>query len=315
MHFKIATRNSNLGKAQAKLVGQELEKNNNTYEIVPVDIEDISQDKSKKKSSCLYQACGKGLFVNKIHEAVKTKQADIAVFSVKDVPNEKDSSSDFVMPAVLKRNSHRDVVITRKNDTFLMLEKGSKVGVTSVRRASQLTTNFPYFKVVDLVGDVDDRIAKLDNKEVDAVILSKADVKLLGLDDRIDEVLESDIMMPALGQGIISVECLKDNPEVIKELEKINHQETMDCLLVEREIANYLDCNCYSPIAGYCEYSAGGSLRVVALVSSLDGSKIIRSRMKEKDIEPKILGKRVAKHLLEQGAEEIINSVKKDCKI
>jgi hydroxymethylbilane synthase len=303
MHFKIATRKSKLAQIQANAVGAKLEEIGHTYELVLI----ISTgDKSQKTNGDLSKDGGKGAFIKEVQEAVARGEADIAVHSMKDVPSDFERPEGFVIPAVLERENHRDVVITRKNDTFLMLEKGAKIGTSSIRRASQLRATFPYLDVVHFRGNVDSRLEKLDNGDVDAIILAQAGISRLGLDARIDEVLESDIMMPAFGQGIIGIECKADAADIIAELKKINHEETFTCLTVERAITNGLKGNCHTPMAGYCEYSAGGSLRVVALVSSKDGSEIIRSRFKEKNTDPAALGEKVAKDLISQGADELI---------
>jgi hydroxymethylbilane synthase len=308
MHFRIATRKSKLAQIQANLVGDRLTKEGNTYELVLLT---STGDKSQKTNGDLSKDGGKGAFVKEIQDAVAKGEADIAVHSMKDVPSDFERPEGFVIPAVLERENHRDVIITRKGETFLMLENGSKIGTSSVRRGSQIRANFPYLEVVHYRGNVDSRIEKLDNGIVDAIILAQAGVERMGLMDRVDEVLESDVMMPAFGQGIIGIECKADAKDVIAELKKINHQETFDCLTVERSITNALHGNCHTPMAGYCEFSAGGSLRVVALVSSEDGQKVIRSRFKEKDISPKELGEKVAKDLLEQGAKELIDACRK----
>jgi hydroxymethylbilane synthase len=308
MHFRIATRKSKLAQIQANLVGDRLTKEGNTYELVLLT---STGDKSQKTNGDLSKDGGKGAFVKEIQDAVAKGEADIAVHSMKDVPSDFERPEGFVIPAVLERENHRDVIITRKGETFLMLENGSKIGTSSVRRGSQIRANFPYLEVVHYRGNVDSRIEKLDNGIVDAIILAQAGVERMGLMDRVDEVLESDVMMPAFGQGIIGIECKADAEDVIAELKKINHQETFDCLTVERSITNALHGNCHTPMAGYCEFSAGGSLRVVALVSSEDGQKVIRSRFKEKGISPKELGEKVAKDLLEQGAKELIDACRK----
>lgn len=303
MHFRIATRKSKLAQIQANMVGAKLEEQGHTYELVLIV---STGDKSQKTNGDLSKDGGKGAFIKEVEEAVAKGQADIAVHSMKDVPSDFDRPEGFVIPAVLERNNHRDVVITRKGETFLMLEKGAKIGTSSVRRASQIKANFPYLEVVHFRGNVDTRIEKLDNGEVDAIILAQAGVELMGLMNRVDEVLESDVMMPAFGQGIIGIECKADAKDIIEELKKINHEDTFKCLTVERSITNALHGDCHTPMAGYAEYSAGGSLRVVALVSSKNGDKVIRSRFKEKSIDPKLLGQRVAKDLLSQGAEKLI---------
>lgn len=305
MHFRIATRKSKLAQFQANLVGSKLEAIGHTYELVLI----ISTgDKSQKSNGDLSKDGGKGAFIKEVQEAVDRGDADIAVHSMKDVPSDFERPEGFAIPAVLERENHRDVIITRKNDTFLMLEEGSKIGTSSIRRASQIRANFPYLDVVHYRGNVDSRIQKLDEGVVDAIILAKAGIDRLGLEDRIDEVLESDVMMPAFGQGIIGVECISDADDIIAELKKINHEETFNCLAVERAITNGLQGNCHTPMAGYCEYSAGGSLRVVALVSSKDGQDVIRSRYKEKDVDPVVLGQKVAKDLIRQGAAELIKA-------
>jgi hydroxymethylbilane synthase len=303
MHFRIATRQSKLAQVQANQVGKKLEALGNTYELVLLT---STGDMSQKTNGDLAKDGGKGAFIKEIQEAVANGSADIAVHSMKDVPSDFERPTGFTIPAVLERENHRDVIITRKGDTFLMLPKGSKIGTSSVRRASQIRANFPYLEVVHYRGNVDSRIAKLDDGIVDAIILAQAGIDRLKLSARIDEVLESDVMMPAFGQGIIGIECKDDAVEIIEELKKINHKETFICLTVERAITNALGGNCHTPMAGYCEYSAGGSLRVVALVSSLDGKQVIRSRFKEDDINPKKLGEKVAKDLLSQGAKDLI---------
>jgi hydroxymethylbilane synthase len=308
MHFRIATRKSKLAQIQANLVGDRLSQIGHTYELVLLV---STGDKSQKTNGDLSKDGGKGAFIKEIQEAVAKGEADIAVHSMKDVPSDFERPEGFVIPAVLERENHRDVIITRKGETFLMLESGSKIGTSSVRRASQIRANFPYLDVVHYRGNVDSRIEKLDNGIVDAIILAQAGVERMGLMDRVDEVLESDVMMPAFGQGIIGVECKADAQDIIEELKKINHQETFDCLEVERAITNGLHGNCHTPMAGYCEFSAGGSLRVVALVSSEDGQTVIRSRFKEKDISPRELGEKVARDLLEQGAKELIDACRK----
>ena len=305
MHFRIATRKSKLAQIQANQVGKRLEGIGHTYELVLIV---STGDKSQKTNGDLSKDGGKGAFIKEVQEAVANGQADIAVHSMKDVPSDFERPEGFIIPAVLERENHRDVIITRKGDTFLMLESGAKIGTSSVRRASQIRANFPYLNVVHFRGNVDSRIEKLDNKEVDAIILAQAGIERLGLMSRVDEVLESDVMMPAFGQGIIGIECAADAKEIITELEKINHKETFDCLTVERAITNALHGNCHTPMAGYAEFSAGGSLRVVALVSSEDGQKVIRSRFKEKGVDPKTLGEKVAKDLLSQGAKELIEA-------
>jgi len=299
--IKIATRKSRMAQTQSRLVGEALVKAY-SYELVLIT---STGDKSQAWHGDLSKDGGKGAFTKEIEEAVLAGEADIAVHSMKDVPTDIEHP-DLVFSAMLPRGDKRDVAVCRKGQTFERLKPGAKVGTSSVRRKAQLRKLFPYLDVVHFRGNVDSRIEKLDNGEVDALMLSKAGMDMLGLQERITTVFEPDLVMPCAQQGAVGAQCRKDNVEVIKMLEAISHHDTMVCIEAERALLRKLEGNCFSPIAGYCEVTKGGNLRMLAMVASLDGSQVIRSRVKLEGQEPIALGTAVAQDLLDQGAAALI---------
>lgn len=299
MHFRIATDDNRVAISQAQVVASKLEELGHTSELV-----EIATGRASKLVSYFYGY--EKITLRKLQDALLKSKADIAVYAMKDVIYNYNTISGFTFPAFLKRENHREVVITRKGDDFLTLEPGTKIGVSSVRKGAQIKLAFPYMEPEYFNGTVASKLEKLDKKQVDAVVLSQLDTDLLNLGDRVGVVLESDVIMPAFGQGMIGIQCKKEAKEIIEEIQKLNDKPTQECFEVEQSILESLECKSQSPVAGYCEHSLGGSLRVVAMISSKNGDKVFRSRCKEKGISPKALGKRVAEDLLSQGAKELI---------
>lgn len=300
MHFRVATNDNRVGVAQAEQVISKLESLGHSCELIKIQNAGASKIKSHFYGE-------EKVLVQKLQDTVLKNKADIAVYAMKDVIyNQTDISDKVIFPAVLKRESHREVVITRDGEDFLTLKEGAKIGVSSERKSSQLKTSFPYLEMEFISGNTDNKLAKLEEGKVDGIVLSEADTLLLNMQNKVGVVFESDVIMPAFGQGIIGVLCKKDNEEVVNEISKLNDENTKDCFEVEKSVVEYLKVGGQAPVAGYCEYSLGGSLRVVGLVSSKDGKTVIRARKKEKNVSPKILGQHFAEDLQEQGATKLI---------
>ena len=296
--FRIATRESNLALAQANQVGKALVAADPevSYELVKL------KTTGDKFLGDLNKVGGKGVFTKEIEEALLDGRADIAMHSMKDVPAVM--HEDLIIPAILKRDDIRDVVVGLG---LSELEAGQKVGTSSSRRGSQIKATFPDLEIVPFRGNVETRIAKLNKGEADAILLAKAGLDRLGLQDKIKEVLEPDIMMPALGQGAVGIQCRKDDKETLEFLKKVNDRDTLVCLTAERELVKVLEADCHSPIAGFCEVTKGGNLRFMAMVVSPDGKVVLRARHKMGYDEAHELGKTVAEDLLDQGAAKYIN--------
>lgn len=301
-HLRIATRASALAQVQARRVGDALAEKNPglTYDLHFVTTT------GDKFMGDLSKVGGKGAFVKEIEDALLKQEADIAVHSMKDVPGELPAG--LHIPAMLARNDLRDVIVCRTGETFLQLPHGARIGTSSLRRAAQLRSAFPYLTVVPLRGNVDSRLKKLDAREVDALVLAKAGLELLGAHARISDVLEPDMMCPAVGQGAIGVECRQNDAATNALLATISDADTVTCVNAERELLRTLGGSCHTPIAGFCQVTKGGNLRLIALVASLDGRTVLRARHKMTRDEAVVLGRAAGDDLLAQGAADIIRA-------
>lgn len=301
--FKIGTRNSRLALAQTQQVIDALEKVNPGIQTEIIEITTTGD----KFLGDLSKVGGKGVFVKEIEDALLSGKIDMAMHSMKDVPN--DLPEGLVIPAMLERDDIRDVVVCREGETFEGLKTGAKVGTSSLRRASQILRNFPHVEVVPLRGNIDTRLRKMENGDVDAAVLAKAGLDRMGWNGRINVVFEPDMMLPAVGQGALGVECRADDEETLAVLAKVNHADTFTCVTAERAMSARLGGNCHTPVAGYCEVTKGGSLRLIGHVTSPDGKTLVRSRQKMPYDDPQAVGEAAAQELLDQGAKQIIDEI------
>jgi hydroxymethylbilane synthase len=303
--LKLGTRRSKLALVQARLVKERIE---STLDDIQVEIIEFvtTGDKSQAWGNQA-KLSGKGDFTKEIEDALLDKSIDLAAHSMKDVPIHMPKG--LVIKAVLERHDPRDVYISNNYD-FEMLPEGSAVGTGAIRRVSQLKNMFPNLDVKPIRGNVETRIQKMKDGEFDAIILAKAGLDLLGLEKEIHTVFEPDLMLPALAQGIVGVECREDDETACEALAAINHAETWACVTAERSLLEKLGGDCKTPVAGYCQATAGGNLRLIAMVSSCDGQTVYRSREKMPDDSAYALGQHVADILIEQGADKVIAECK-----
>lgn len=302
--LKIGTRSSKLALAQTELVIKAIESLN-----LDISFEIIEYTTTGDKFlGDLSKVGGKGVFVKELEDAMLNGSIDIAMHSMKDVPNVLPKG--LTIASILPRGDIRDVVVCAEGKDFESLKEGSKIGTSSIRRASQLRRNFPHLEVLPVRGNIHTRLAKLTTGEFDALVLAKAGLDRVDLSHKISLVFEPDMMLPAVGQGAVGIECKGNDKELLDLLQKVNCTDTETCIKAEREMSLLLGGNCQTPIAGYCEVTKGGSLRFIAHVTSPDGSQIIRARDKMPYDNPENLGKKIAEELLNQGAEEIIKNLK-----
>ena len=303
--FKIVTRKSKLALIQVNLVIDALKAKNPDFECEIIEV--LSQGCYDRFKGDIKELGGKGVFVKDLEKALLAEEADFAVHSMKDVPTDEDMPAGLEIPSVLKRADIRDVIVCREGDSLVSLKEGSVIGTSSVRRSSQVYANFPHLKTAPIRGNVDTRLQKLKNGEVDAIMLAKAGMDRLGLTDRITEVMEPDMIVPACSQGIVGIQCRSSDSETKALLESINHKETFICLEAERAMLEKLGGDCNTPVGGHCEITKGGNLRLLAMVAAPDGSKIVRSRIKMSINNPIAVGHAAADELLEQGAMDLIS--------
>ncbi|MEC9291978.1 MAG: hydroxymethylbilane synthase [Pseudomonadota bacterium] len=303
--LKLGTRRSKLALVQANLVKKHIE--DACHDIQVEIVEFVTTGDRSQAWGNRAKLSGKGDFTKEIEDALLDKSIDLAAHSMKDVPVHLPEGLEI--KAVLPRHDPRDVYISNKYD-FEKLPAKAAVGTGAIRRVSQLKNMFPDLNIQPIRGNVETRIQKMKDGEFDAIILAKAGLDLLGLQKEIHTVFEPDLMLPALAQGIVGVECRSDDDVALEALSAINHAETWACVTAERSLLEKLGGDCKTPVAGYCQATAGGNLRLIAMVSSMDGQTVFRAREKMPVEDPYTLGQHVADVLIEQGADKVIAECK-----
>jgi len=305
----IGTRGSKLALWQAEWVKSEIQHLHSEIEISLIKIKttgDMILDVPLAKIG------GKGLFVKEIEEAILRHKVDMAVHSMKDVPTELPEG--LHLAAICRREDPRDALITKvqssefKVQSYKDLPHGATVGTSSLRRLCQLRNIRRDLKIVQLRGNLDTRIRKLDEGQFDAIIVDVAGVKRLGLAYRITEILEPEICLPAIGQGAIGIECRVNDKVINTILGDLNHQETSISVRAERALLRRLGGGCQVPIAAYARIK-DGMVIMDGLVGSITGERVIKGHVEGKLEDHERLGTNLAEDLLSRGAKEILAEV------
>lgn len=299
----IASRESALAMWQAEHIRERLQA---LYPECHVSILGMTTQGDQILDKTLSKIGGKGLFIKELEQALADGRADLAVHSIKDVPMELPEG--FTLAAIGKRASPFDALVSNRFERLEELPDGAIVGTSSLRREAQLRARFPKLDIRPLRGNVQTRLAKLDNGEYDAIILAAAGLQRLGLDDRIRCILPAHESLPAAGQGALGIEIASHRTELLEVLKPLNHSVTHACVTAERALAHALGGSCQVPLAAYCT-EADGLLTLRGLVGHPDGSVIIEAQAQAPSAYADALGRAVAKQLAEQGAEEVIKAV------
>ena len=298
----IASRESRLALWQAEFVQKTIK----SYSKQPVDILGMTTKGDRILDQSLSKIGGKGLFVKELESALLDKTAHLAVHSLKDVPMEL--SESFSLGAVLKREDPRDAFVSNSFDSLDELPKGSIVGTSSLRREFQLRLNWPHLNIVPLRGNLDTRLKKLDNEEMQGIILAASGLKRLDLSSRIKQVISPETILPATGQGALGIEVLSSNEEVKKLIEPMIDIITTKEVSIERAVSRKLGASCQLPLAVFCEFqSKTDSFRLRARLAMPDGSCHCSVDMYGSDEES--LGYEAAENLIRQGAKTVINAL------
>ena len=301
--IRIATRKSPLALWQAHFVQSRLQQ---LYPQLRVELLPMSTKGDKILDSPLAKVGGKGLFVKELEQAILAGDADIAVHSMKDVPVEFPERLGLTI--ICERDDPRDAFVSSRFTSIAELPAGSRVGTSSLRRQCQLRAQRPDLQVIDLRGNVNSRLAKLDAGEYDAILLAAAGLKRLGLHERISALLPAELSLPANGQGAVGIECRLDDNELLSLLAPLEHPQTRQRVLAERAMNRALQGGCQVPIGAYAELE-GDTLWLRGLVGLPDGSRILRAELRGAVGEPEALGQALAEQLLTQGAAELLAEV------
>jgi hydroxymethylbilane synthase len=297
----IATRNSPLALWQAEWVRSRLLEHHPELQIT---LSGITTSGDQRPPARWTQDSGKSLFVKELESALLAKHADMAVHSMKDVPMVLPSG--LCLTTVCEREDPRDAFISNQFKSLGDLPTGARVGTASLRRQSQLYALRPDVQVEDLHGNVHTRLACLDREEFAAIILAAAGLKRLHLQHRIRSWFDIKQSLPAAGQGALGIECREDDAAVQKWVSVLNHTETERCIMAERALCQYLDSGCHVPVAAYAAFNNNGEILLHGLVARPDGQLILRAEGTAMPENAEELGKKVAEHLLQQGAGKIL---------
>jgi hydroxymethylbilane synthase len=300
MKIRIATRKSALALWQAEHVAALL---NDLPEVDAVDLVPLSTRGDEILDRSLQKIGGKGLFIKELEVAMQRGEADIAVHSMKDVPAEMPDG--FCLAAMLERANHADALVSPNGEQLADLAQGALVGSSSLRRQAQLKMMRPDLRIEPLRGNVNTRLAKLDNGDYDAIILAAAGLERLEFNERISQLFLPEQMLPAAAQGVVGIECLESATELRAVLGKLNHDRSVRTTLAERAIARVLEASCQSPVATFATIE-GGTMTVTALVAMPDGSQCIRDSVTGPADNAVQLGEQLAAQLLESGAAELL---------
>ncbi len=301
IELRLGTRASALALCQANWVKDRVEEHNPSVSVSLVHIK-TSGDKIETP---LFKVGGKGLFVKEIEEALLRGDVDLAVHSAKDLPAViPEGLTLLIFP---EREDPRDALIT-DGTRFNDIPRGGKIGTGSLRRQAQLLHLRPDLKIVPLRGNLDTRIQKLSSLKLDGVILASAGLCRMCWEARVAEYFEPELMLPAVGQGVLAIEGRTDDERVCRAVAPLNHLPTEIAFRAERAFLRTLGGGCQVPIAGLGK-AEGDKVRLTGLVAGIDGQRVIKGNLEGAVGREEELGERLAEELLARGAEDILNEV------
>ena len=299
----LGTRGSKLAVHQSEWVQARIQ------ELAPhvkVSLRRIQTSGDKILDVPLAKIGGKGLFVKEIEEALLSREIDLAVHSMKDVPTELPPGLDLI--CIPLREDPRDALISRDGTRFKDLPLGATVGTSSLRRQAQLLQARPDLSISMLRGNLDTRLKKLREGQFDAIVLAAAGLRRLGWEQEITEYLAPDISLPAIGQGALGIEGRREDAFVCDILRRLEHAPTRTMVMAERSLLHRLQGGCQVPIAAHASLM-GSDLVLEGLVASVDGKEVIRDRVKGPADNPGSLGIELAERLLSRGGDRILRAI------
>lgn len=302
----VGSRRSKLALTQTNWVIDQLKKQGLPYEF---EVKEIVTKGDQILNVTLSKVGGKGLFVKEIEQAMLDKEIDMAVHSMKDMPAVLPEG--LTVGCIPSREDHRDVLISKNGEKFADLPSGAVIGTSSLRRSAQLLAKRPDLTIKWIRGNIDTRLEKLKNEDYDAIILAAAGLARMGWSkDIVTEYLDSELSVPAVGQGALSIECREDDHDLLQLLNNLNDDTTNKAVQAERAFLHKMEGGCQVPIAGYAHMLNENDVQLTVLVGSPDGSIIYKEQLTGTD--PIELGHEAAKRLTERGAKQLIERVKEE---
>lgn len=300
----IGTRGSALALWQAEFVKHQLEKR---FSSADIRLKIIKTTGDKILDSPLSHIGDKGLFTKEIEHALLTHTIDIAVHSLKDLPTR--TPDGLVIAAVTKREDVRDILISKKWKSVEELPDDAVVATGSLRRKSQLLHLNPHLRIVDIRGSVPSRMKKFDESAWDGIILAYAGIKRLGLGHRVAQIIPTEIILPAVGQGALGIEIRENDTRTLNAVRSLNHASTYHCTIAERSLLRTLEGGCQIPIGAYAQVK-NQKIILNAVVGTIDGTLLLDARGSSALSRAEKLGQRIGRKLLENGAKEILEEIR-----
>jgi len=308
MKLRIGTRGSPLALAQTRIVIDALKHNHPQFrEKGAIELVVIKTTGDRVQSSLLSEIGGKGLFTKEIDSAMLNNQIDVGIHSMKDMPTFLPDG--IALHAILPREDVRDAFISKKATSLENLAQGSSIGTASLRRKSQLLCYRPDLTIVPLRGNVETRISKIKEGKTDATLLAFAGLKRLGRDKDVTQLIDTDLMLPAVGQGSLAATCLLENEYINSTLASLAEPTTTAAVVAERSMLAVLDGSCQTPIGGLAQPDRQGHLELKGLVALPDGGKKEEVTLKAPITEAVELGKTVGEKLLSKAGVKILKVI------
>ena len=304
--IKIGTRGSKLALWQANWVKSELNARHPSFSF---ELVTIKTKGDKILDVPLAKVGGKGLFVKEIEDALLNGLIDLAVHSMKDMPAE--IPQGLCIGTIPQRETPQDVLISKKGLLLSELKPQSRIGTSSLRRTAQLLHARPDLVIWPLRGNLDTRLKKLETENLDAIILAAAGVKRLGLEGRITEYMDENVMLPAVGQGALCIEIRQNDPEVEPIVSSLEHHQTRVEVMGERAFLNRLEGGCQVPIAAYGKIEKN-TFTLCGLVATVDGKTVIKETLSGPKDSSEIIGVKLADRMVAMGAKTIMENLKTD---
>jgi hydroxymethylbilane synthase len=298
--LRIGTRASRLALWQAEWVQQQLQQ---LHPGLNVSLVPITTKGDKILDVPLAKVGGKGLFVKELEEALYDGSVDLAVHSMKDVPSVLPPG--LILPCIPPREDPRDALVTPDGRGFAQLPQGARIGTSALRRQAQLLAQRPDLTIVSLRGNVETRLRKMDEEQLDGIVLAAAGLKRLELAERISEYLPTDLSLPAIGQGALGLECRQGDDRTLALIAPLHHADTAVAVAAERAFLRRLNGGCQVPLAAHATV-VGDRVNMVGLVAEVDGSRLLKDTLVAPVLEAEAAGRQLAESLLSQGADSIL---------